>query len=632
MRKIFLFASFAAAMSETLSAAPRANQASEENFPWQMGEIVTEPRHAAFETLQTWQEFYTEGETQRFRDRYASDLDSEPVVTYAVQANNGTLRANIEKYLAGLPEIKKRAFRRKEKEITRRVAEAVSVYGYYNPTIDVSLVDPKDSDSGRVRVTVERGEPTLYSKIEISYGTDEEVEKKLKEIEKKYKIAEGEKFHHGRYENFKSDVMETAISMGYIRAKISKSGVKVYSDENSAELVFSLEPGVRYRYGKVSWEGFDESHELAKMMNPIVEGEYLSQEVTSKLSQNLYDSGYYQTVDVRIERQKSKTDELPVTVALAPKPFTIAEFGIGMSTDDGFRVQLSEKNPWLNSSGHSFNSQAKYSRIHRYLRGNYIIPRDNPLADYWKLSPSLEHKDHNDTLYDAGIFAVHYIDKDDGYWEKDYFLEYGYDDFVQAGTKGYSSLLMPGFMISHVESDNPIDPTHGYKIAATFKASVEETISTQSIAYADVIFKYLMTPMDDWRLLFKIRQSGVFGGDMKYIPPRLRFFTGGDQSIRGFGYEQIAPKASNGKFIGGRYLTVGTAEIQVPVAENLRLALFADAGTSTLRYGHDSKWEVGTGIGIRYITPVGPIRVDLAVGVTDHDVPIRIHFGLGADL
>lgn len=631
MKKFILFASIAASAANPVSAAPNAN-GEEGNFPWQWGEIVTEPRHATYETFQTWQEFYTEGEAERFRDRYADDIDSEPVIAYSVQANNGTLRANIEKYLAGLPEIKRRSFSRKEKDIRLSVAEAVSVYGYYNPSIDISLEDPKNNENARVLVIVDRGQPTLYTKIDINYGTDEEVTQKLKEIEKKYKIAEGNKFHHGRYESYKSEVIETMLSMGYIRAKVEKAAVKVYSDENSAEMSFAVVPGVRYRYGRISWEGFDESHELAKMMNPIVEGEYLSQEKTSKLSQNLYDSGYYQTVDVRIEREKSKNDELPVTVALAPKPFTIAEFGIGMSTDDGFRLQFSEKNPWLNSYGHSFNSQSKYSRIHRYIRGNYIIPRDNPLADYWKLSPSVEHKDHNDTLYDAGIFAVHYVEKDNGYWEKDYFIEYGYDDFVQAGTKGYSSLLMPGFMVSHVESDNPIDPTRGYKIAATFKASVEEAISTQSIAYADVMFKYLMTPIDDWRLLFKIRQAGVFGGNMKYIPPRMRFFAGGDQSIRGYGYEQIAPKASNGKFIGGRYMTVGTAELQVPVADNLRLALFADAGTSTLRYGHDNKWEVGTGIGIRYITPVGPIRVDLAVGVTDHDVPVRIHFGLGADL
>ena len=105
--------------------------------------------------------------------------------------------------------------------------------------------------------------------------------------------------------------------------------------------------------------------------------------------------------------------------------------------------------------------------------------------------------------------------------------------------------------------------------------------------------------------------------------------------MRGFGYEKISPKNSDGELTGAKYLTVGSVELQVPVMNKVRMAIFADAGTATNDYGDDSDdIKVGTGLGVRYISPVGPIRADIGVGVgvSETHIPIRLHFGLGLDL
>ena len=112
----------------------------------------------------------------------------------------------------------------------------------------------------------------------------------------------------------------------------------------------------------------------------------------------------------------------------------------------------------------------------------------------------------------------------------------------------------------------------------------------------------------------------------------LRFFAGGEQSVRGFGYEKISPKNSDGELTGAKYLTVGSVELQVPVMNKVRMAIFTDVGTATNDYGDDTDIKVGTGLGVRYISPVGPIRADIGVGVSETPIPIRLHFGLGLDL
>ena len=114
------------------------------------------------------------------------------------------------------------------------------------------------------------------------------------------------------------------------------------------------------------------------------------------------------------------------------------------------------------------------------------------------------------------------------------------------------------------------------------------------------------------------------------MPASLRFFAGGDQSIRGFGYQTISPVDASGKLTGARYLTTGSLEYDHPVAEKWRLATFVDAGTATNDYLDPIK--VGTGLGIRWISPLGPIRFDLAFGVSEVQIPWRLHFGLGAEL
>lgn len=598
----------------------------------QRGDLVTEPRHASSVVRGIWYEASSSEDRDAFRKKIADRLSSPVFLSYDVTSDDEDIVDNIEAHLNGLVEIKRYAFYRSVKKIEQAVVNAVQVYGYYHPEIKITLDDPEDLQNPLVHVAIKCGDPVLIENLEVDYGIEGEVLDEVKKNEKKDNVLPGKVFNHVNYENFKSDVLSTLLSRGYIKAKIAVNEVYVYKEENRADIKIVMSPGKRHRISSITYSGFEESHNEAKKLNHIKVGDYYDTQRIAELSQDLYQSGYFQMADVNIDDKTDSDDSVPMTINLSRRPSTIVDVGIGFSTDEGPRLQLTEKNPWINQYGHNFHSTSKVSAKNSFFRGNYVIPRENPIKDFYQISPSYEHKDNNDTLYDSFVISGHYITRIHGTWDKDIFLEYGYDDFVQGDNKGWSSLLMPGITLSRTNIQKSADPAWGYRVSATVKASLEEIVSRERIIYTDVVLKALMSPTIDSRLLLRFEQGAIFWGSMDIIPPRLRFFSGGDNTIRGYGFEQIAPKDSTGRLQGGRYMTVGSVELQIPVMESLRLATFCDMGLVTNNYATDRDIKVGTGFGIRYISPVGPIRLDLGLGIKEKHIPMRIHFGIGPGL
>ncbi|WP_245748867.1 autotransporter assembly complex protein TamA [Oceanisphaera psychrotolerans] len=140
----------------------------------------------------------------------------------------------------------------------------------------------------------------------------------------------------------------------------------------------------------------------------------------------------------------------------------------------------------------------------------------------------------------------------------------------------------------------------------------------------------MRTIAEKQRLIARAEQGAVWVEDVQELPPSLRFFTGGDMTVRGFSYQSITPVDENGDRLGAKYATALSLEYDYKVAEKWRVASFVDTGTATNDYSED--WKVGTGVGVRWLTPVGAVRVDLAFGVSEEQVPMRIHFTLGPEL
>ncbi|MGL4204586.1 MAG: autotransporter assembly complex protein TamA [Aeromonadaceae bacterium] len=548
-------------------------------------------------------------------------------VHFEVSGIKGEVRENVETYLEALPSFQADRLLYRRKQILEAVTKGLQALGYYSARVELSQ-DEANKDT--VLVKIDPDKPIVIRSLKVSLQGDALNDKVFDRLLKKLPLKQGDVLHHGKYEEIKSNLTNRALARGYFDAEMVRSSIKVYPREYAADVVIEFSSGHRYRFGEINIVGVTQSQRLIKPLITFKPGDpYVAQKLAT-LSQSLSETRYFRQVDVHPLLKQSKDYRVPIHVGLEPKSNNLVEVGVGFSTDEGVRAQLNWEKPWLNQYGHSLNAQLKISTSQPSLTFNYRIPGKDPNNDYYNLQSSYEVKDSNDTYSQLSQVGVHYWTKKLGDWERDYFVRLEYEDYEQGLSRGNSLLLIPGITLSRLRIDRGLDPEWGDRLILSSEFSQPAWGSDIGFTRLRARAKWLRTPWEGARFISRIEQGWIGGENIEQMPASLRFFAGGDQSVRGFGYETISPTDASGQLTGARYLTTGSMEYDHPVAEKWRLATFVDAGTATNDYRDPLK--IGTGMGVRWLSPLGPIRFDLAFGVSEVHVPWRLHFGLGAEL
>ena len=563
----------------------------------------------------------------------SADEQEKPGIEIGVaDAPDDEAEENVSAYLSALSA--RKSFSEERDDLVREACEKALVpYGWYSPEIEV-----RHPEKGRIEVRIDRGERTLYREVRIDTAAELPEQGRIAAFARdkaaEYGIEKGKPLIHPQYEAFKADITSKLISDGYFTGKITNSTVIVSRDEAKADLSFTIEPGTRFAYGKITMEGFEESHDAVKGLVSVKEGDLFSALDLASVNQTLYETGYYKSVVVRPDMREMDrgNSTVPVRIGLKAKPRNLTEWSLGYSTDEGPRGSVSWNRPFAGSRGQSWKSALSVSGVTQAANFSYYIPRENPIDDYYRLSAEYRHKDLNDTEFQNLTVGAHYFTKTHGRWQRDYFIESSFEDYDQSDDSDDVFLLMPGAEISRLTTDGTTDPASGERIRLSARFSSKTLLSSEDFVILDAFYRRIWSPTDGSRLVIRAEQGAILGSSIGDVPSSLRFFAGGDQSVRGFGYEKISPKNDDGDLTGARYLSVGSVELQVPVMNKVRMAIFTDVGTATNDYGDDTDIKVGTGLGVRYISPVGPIRADIGVGVSETPIPIRLHFGLGLDL
>jgi translocation and assembly module TamA len=162
------------------------------------------------------------------------------------------------------------------------------------------------------------------------------------------------------------------------------------------------------------------------------------------------------------------------------------------------------------------------------------------------------------------------------------------------------------------------------------KGADKNIISDATFAQAQAGMKAIASVFDKWRLIGRFTLGGTAVDSIDELPPSLRFYAGGDQSVRGYAYKSIGTTDASGTVIGGRYLLVGSMEVERKVNDMWSVAAFYDTGQAMDSLNVDLKKSVG--IGGRVALPFGQIRLDIAMPLLEEEHAFRIHFNIGADL
>lgn len=547
-------------------------------------------------------------------------------VTYDVRGVKGELLDNVEYYLAALPVIDSQRVEGREKKITEAIRKSLQAVGYYSPKINFKYPAEK---SHALQVEIEPGKPVKVRQIQVELHDDAQKDADFLKILSSLDLETGDVLHHGKYENIKRRLKTLAATHGYFDAKIVRSDVQVYPRDEVADIHIVFNSGHRYRFGAINIDGIPQT----KLIQPLLrfkQGDAYDTRKLAELSQSLSQTRYFQVVDVHPQISQAEDYRIPVTVHLEKKKPNQMETGVGFSTDEGPRVQWNWERPWVNDYGHRFSSQIKIAQTTQTVDFSYRILNKNPIDDYYQLQTTYENVAQDDTRSQKIEAGLHYWTTLMGQWQRDYFFKTAYEKYEQGEDSGNSLLFMPGASITRVRSKGGIDPYWG-------------DLQTVSVMFSDPLWasdtrfvkvwgrtKWLRTYASNHRFIFRAEQGALLWGHLSEIPASQRFFTGGDQTVRGFGYETISPIDSSGQLSGALNTTAGSLEYNYQIAPKWRIATFVDVGTATNDY--QDPWKMGTGIGGRWLTPVGQLRFDLAFGVSEQSVPFRLHFALGPEL
>ncbi|QXH33241.1 autotransporter assembly complex protein TamA [Pseudomonas muyukensis] len=551
-----------------------------------------------------------------------------------VKPANKTLKSNIEGYIGSLGDRDEEALLRFSRGAEEQARKAAQALGYYQAQVDSEVKAPGDKDKpAQLILRIEPGEPVHLRNVTVRIeGPASEL--KAFRIPDSKALRPGEQLNHGSYEDAKRLIQNQASRYGFFDGRFQRQRLAVDPQAGVADIELIYQSGPRYRLGAVNFGGDTPlDNDLLQRMVSFKPGTPYDSELIAELNNDLQSSGYFEGVRVDAAPTAAVGEEIPVDVRLdTRKPRTMG-LGLGFSTDVGPRGKANWTRHWVNPQGHSYGWETELSAPRQNVGLWYDIPLDPPLTDKLRFAGGYQNEDISgtDTLSKLLTVGPEWHSKLPSGWQRVISLKYQREEYRLGDDSGLSNLLMPGVSFSYLRSDNRIDPHNGYRLQFDLQAAKEGLGSDTNLVHGNVLLKGLTTLGQNHRLLGRVQFGGsATNGYQQNIPPSLRFFAGGDQSVRGYDYQSLSPKNNKGDRIGGRYLVAGSAEYQYSIAEKWRLATFIDQGNSFNSLELPSL-KTGVGFGVRWVSPVGPLRLDLARALDD-DGGLRLHFSMGPEL
>ncbi len=551
-----------------------------------------------------------------------------------VKPANKALKANIEGYIGNLGDRDEEALLRFSRGAEEQARKAAQALGYYQAHIDAEVKPPPDKDKPpQLILRVDPGEPVRLRNVTVRIeGPASEL--KAFRIPDSKALRPGEQLNHGHYEDAKRLIQNQASRYGFFAGRFERQRLAVDPQAGVADIELIYQSGPRYRLGAVTFGGDAPlDNDLLQRMVSFKPGTPYDSELIAELNNDLQSSGYFEGVRVDAAPTAAVGEDIPVAVQLdIRKPRTMG-LGLGFSTDVGPRGKANWTRHWVNPQGHSYGWETELSAPRQNVGLWYDIPLDPPLTDKLRFAGGYQNEElaGTDTLSKLLTVGPEWHSKLASGWQRVISLKYQREEYRLGDDSGLSNLLMPGVSFSYLRSDNRIDPHNGYRLQFDLQAAKEGLGSDTNLVHGNVLLKGLTTLGQNHRFLGRVQFGGsATNGYQQNIPPSLRFFAGGDQSVRGYDYQSLSPTNNKGDKIGGRYLVAGSAEYQYSIAEKWRLATFIDQGNSFNSLELPSL-KTGVGVGVRWVSPVGPLRLDLAHALDD-DGGFRLHFSMGPEL
>lgn len=542
------------------------------------------------------------------------------------------LKANILSFLTLAKEndgkLTPERIRRLHAQAPDEIGEALQPFGFYKPQVRPEL--RQEGGQWVAHYDVDAGPPIRIASVDLRITGAGANDPSFQEIESHFPVRTGEVLVHPAYELGKKRLTELAGEEGYLDAAFRENQVRVDLDRYRADVVVHYDTGPRYLFGPVLFRQDVIDGGLLAGYLTFDPGEPLDLNKVLQLQNSLSDSPYWSRVEVITRQDQAEGLEVPIRVNLVPaKPLRFSG-GLGYGTDTGPRVKGAWDFRRINRRGHRAHVETNVSQIEQSFLSSYLISGRYPRTDTLAFNLAYDRQNTNTLQSETGLAGAQYSFLRRG-WTQTFGLSFQRENYEVGLDKGTSNLLVPSWGLERVQADDRLNTKNGFRARLTLQGAHASAISDSSFVQGQIGGKVIRTLGEHHRLIGRAEIGYTETDGFRQLPPRYRYFAGGDQSVRGYRYQSLGPEDEAGHVIGGPALAVASLEYEYRFLPKWGVAVFYDTGNALPNF-KGSSLARGAGFGARWISPIGPVRADLAWALSDPRHSLVFHLSIGPDL
>jgi len=611
----------------------------------------------------------------------AAPLAQAASVTVEVHGVDEEVRANVlaylsfERYRKGGVDLNADTVERLHNRVEREVDAALRPFGYYEPKVDSTVTDQGHSD-WRVVINIDMGTPVLVDHIDVRVDGPGENDPLFRRILNNLPMHKGDRLSHAAYDSIKADLQRTAATYGYMDAKLIRNELVVDPPNHIANIALELETGERYRFGATAIEQHVISDRLVRRYVRYHQGDYFDLTQVLRTQFALDDAQYFSNLEVLPGEPDRQALTVPVNIRADASRRHRYSLGGGYATDTGIRGTLGYQDLRINSLGHSLSVAVQASQVQRYnVQSRYRIPVGDPALENVSLNAVVEQETLADVTATTQSLGASFTDVTGG-WQHVWLLNgvhtVSQNDaatVVNVNTARSDELLVPEVDLASVPKGYLGEPLFEKPLFATIKASHSALGSQADFIQLHLQAERVFSLGGKWHLLLRDEIGTTFVKDFNDLPAVYRFFAGGDNSVRGFAYNELSPlegplcqtnsagqvllsangscQPKPGYYIktGGKDVLTGTVEFIRELPHSLGVAAFFDYGNAFNSFrkpdcvpGQMPGTEVcppfiqySVGVGLRVRLPVMTLGIDIAQPLSTNAGP-RLHINFSPKL
>ncbi len=515
------------------------------------------------------------------------------------------------------------------------IRDALKPFGYYH--VEVESEFERRGDDWYINYDVTLGPAVIISNINIVLAGPGANNAIFQPEELPFPLLAGGVLFQPSYDRYKQQLLIRADRHGFFDAAFTTQQILLDLDNNTAMIDLIFNTGPEYYFGEITFDSIGYSDKFLRRFLVFEPGEEYNEDRVNELQTNMFNSGFFASALVDAKRNDANDEnEVPVEISLSPRKRFTYTAGIGYGTDTGARASGGVAWRRITENGHSAHLDLEPAQYRQSYALRYRIPAQQPATDYYELfvaqiNEQPQARDLNsETTQVGGAWVKGAIMNS---WQQVLSLSYQRDRFREKSGTTETDLILPRASWETIRAETRFVPDKGYKIVFSTQGTSHAVSSTEFLQ-GDVFAKGIYTIMPDTRIISRGELGATTEEKLSEIPPSLRFYAGGDNSVRGFAYQSLGEREFTDKgkkqIIGGSFLAVGSIEIERMIYKNFGMVGFYDVGNAAR--GWPEEYAAGAGIGFRYRTPIGMLRVDFATPVSESTNQVRLHINIGPDL